>query len=108
MHVISRAPFDEAKAQYPTCAAALDAIYLALKKNYAKSPEELKTIFPTLDNFKYVDKWYVIDIVGNTLRLLAFIEFKRGRCYIKQIVTHQEYDKITDEYRRKKKSRPKA
>lgn len=108
MHVISREPFDQAKVLYPNCAAALDATYIALKKNYAKSPEELKAIFPSLDNFKYVDKWYVIDIGGNTLRLIAFIEFKGGKCFIKKICTHVEYDKLTDEYRRKKKSRPKA
>lgn len=101
MHVISKSPFETAKRLYPNCATALDATYKALKKTEAKTPEELKAIFPTLDNFKYVDKWYVIDIGGNDLRLIAFIEFTGGKCFIKNIVSHSEYDKITDQYRKK-------
>ncbi len=101
MHVISKTPFQTAKYLYPNCAKALDATYKALKNSNAKNPDELKAIFPTLDNFKYVDKWYVIDIGGNSLRLIAFIEFIGGRCFIKNIVSHSEYDKITDQYRKK-------
>nr|AKN39095.1 Putative cytoplasmic protein [Vibrio genomosp. F6] len=68
-----------------------------------KTPDELKLLFPSLDNFKYKDKWYVIDIGGNTLRLIAFIEFIGGKCFIKHTVTHAEYDHITNVYRGKKK-----
>lgn len=103
MHVIKREPFEIAKLLYPNCADALDATYITLKKTKASTPEELKQIFPSLDNFKYVDKWYVIDIGGNTLRLIAFIEFVGGKCFIKQIVTHSEYDTITKSYRGKKR-----
>ncbi|CAG23622.1 type II toxin-antitoxin system HigB family toxin [Photobacterium profundum] len=102
MHVIRKEPFDTAKTLYPNCADALDDTYKALKKTQATTPEELKAVFPSLDNFKYVDKWYVIDIGGNTLRLIAFIEFSGGKCFIKHIVTHSEYDTITAGYRSKK------
>ncbi len=102
MHVIKREPFITAARMYPAYADAIDATYKQLKASKAKTPEELKKIFPSLDNFKYVDKWYVIDIGGGTLRLIAFIEFVGGRCFIKNIVTHQEYDRITDSYRGKK------
>lgn len=103
MHVIKREPFETAKLLYPHCADALDATYKALKKSNAATPEELKRIFPSLDNFKYVDKWYVINIGGNTLRLIAFIEFVGSKCFIKHIVSHKEYDAITASYRGKKK-----
>lgn len=102
MHVIRKEPFETAKTLYPNCAEALDATYKALYKSTAKTPEDLKKLFPSLDNFKYIDKWYVIDIGGNTLRLIAFIEFQGGKCFIKHIVTHAEYDRITDGYRTKK------
>ncbi len=103
MHVISKVPFQTAKLLYPNCSTALDATYKMLKSSTAKTPEELKAVFPTLNNFKYVDKWYVIDIGGNSLRLIAFIEFMGGTCFIKNIVSHSEYDKITDQYRNKSK-----
>ncbi|HCG7330516.1 type II toxin-antitoxin system HigB family toxin [Vibrio parahaemolyticus] len=103
MHVIRREPFDTAARLYPHCSDALDDTYRALKSSKAKTPEELKKVFPSLDNFKYVDKWYVIDIGGGSLRLIAFIEFVGGKCFIKHIVTHAEYDKITNQHRRKGK-----
>lgn len=103
MHVIKREPFDTAKVLYPNCSDAIEATYKILKSAKVKTPDELKLLFPSLDNFKYKDKWYVIDIGGNTLRLIAFIEFTGGKCFIKHIVTHAEYDHITNVYRGKKK-----
>ncbi|MBS9428981.1 type II toxin-antitoxin system HigB family toxin [Photorhabdus luminescens] len=41
-----------------------------------------------------------MDIGGNNFRLLAFIEFSMEHCYIKHIVSHAEYDKLTNYYRR--------
>jgi mRNA interferase HigB len=32
-------------------------------------------------------------IGGNNFRLIAFIEFRDNRVYVKHIVTHAEYDK---------------
>lgn len=48
----------------------------------------------------YKDKWWVIDIGGNNLRLLAFIEFRDNRMYVKHIVTHADYDKLCKKYAR--------
>ena len=98
MHVISRKPFKDAAEQYPNQAKAIDHVYLVLKKGTFKSPDELKALFPSLDNFKYKKKWWVIDIGGNALRLLAFIEFRDNRIYVKHITTHAEYDKLCKKY----------
>lgn len=98
MHVISRKPFNDAIKKYPNDAKALLDTYNTLKKNEFKTPEQLKQIFSSLDNFKYVDKWYVIDIGGNNLRLIAFIEFRDQRMYIKHIFTHADYDKFCKKY----------
>ncbi|WP_394126670.1 type II toxin-antitoxin system HigB family toxin [Vibrio hepatarius] len=99
MHVISKNPFEQAKKNYPNCASSLEATWKALKKTKAATPEELKQIFPSLDNFKYVDKWWVIDIGGNELRLIVFIEFSHGKVFVKDILTHAQYDKFTAKYR---------
>lgn len=98
MHLISRKPFNDAAKQYPNCAASIEATYKVLRKGNFSSPNELKAIFPSLDNFKYKDKWWVIDIGGNTLRLIAFIEFRDNRMYVKHIVSHAEYDKLCKKY----------
>lgn len=98
MHVISRKPFNEAAKKYPNDAAAIDAAYKSLRNGDFHTPDELKSLFPSLDNFKYKDKWWVIDIGGNNLRLIAFIEFRDSRMYVKHIVTHAEYDKLCKKY----------
>jgi len=84
MRIISREPFRDAAIRYPNARTAI----------------ELRQVFPSLDNFKYRDRWWVIDISGNQLRLMAFIEFQYNRLYVRHIVTHAEYDKLTEKYRK--------
>ncbi len=98
VHVISRKPFNDASRKYPNDAVAIDALYKSLRNGDFDSPNALRTLFPSLDNFKYKDKWWVIDIGGNNLRLIAFIEFRDNRMYVKHIVPHAEYDKLCKRY----------
>ncbi len=80
-------------------------MYRVLRGNIFHSPQELKAIFPSLDNFKYKDRWWVLDIGGNNLRMLAFIQFVNHRIYIKHICSHKEYDRLTERYRKTMKKR---
>ena len=99
MHIISRDPFEDAARKYPNDAASLIAAYRLLKENEFRSPAELRKLFPNLDNFKYRNKWWVINIGGNHLRMISYINFVNQRFYVKHIVTHAEYDKLTRQYR---------
>lgn len=98
MHVISKRPFKEAAKDHPNQKQALDDVYQVLNKGKFSSPDEMRKVFPSLDNFRYKDKWWVIDIGGNNLRLIAFIQFVRKRVYVKHIVSHAHYDKICKRY----------
>ena len=98
MHVISRKLFYAAANRYPNDAAAIERTYEVLRKGEFKRPDDLKKVFPSLDNFKHKDRWWVIDIGGNNLRLIAFIEFKDNRMYVKHIVNHTEYIKLSRRY----------
>ena len=100
--MISRKPFNDAAQQYPNDRAALIETYKVLKKIDFQTPDELRAVFPSLDNFKYKDRWWVLDVGGNNLRLILFIQFINKRVYIKHIVSHSDYDKLTDKYRRAK------
>ena len=104
MHVISRKPFTDAAQKHPNDAEALKDIYKVLRKGTFSKPEELRGIFPSLDNFKHRDKWMSIDVGGNNLRLIAFIEFRDNRMYVKHIVTHAEYDKLCKKYSKTKRT----
>jgi mRNA interferase HigB len=98
MHIITRKPFMDAAKKFPNDADSIKWSYKVLKNGNFSNPEELKAVFSSLDNFKYKDKWWVIDIGGNNLRLLAFIEFQYNKMYVKHIVTHTEYDKLCKQY----------
>ena len=63
----------------------------------------MKNIYPSLDNFKYKEKWYVLDIGGNHLRLMTFIEFRDNRMFVKHIVSHAEYDTLCAKYAKESK-----
>ena len=94
MHVISKRPFNDAAKAHPNQRHALEDLYRVLRKSEFATPEEMRRVFPSLDNFKYRDKWWVIDVGGNNLRVIAFIQFVHNRIYVKHIVTHAQYDKI--------------
>ena len=100
MHIISRKPFRDAAIRYPNARTAIEDCYRVLRHGTFKTPRELCQVFPSLDNFKYRDRWWVIDISGNQLRLMAFIEFQYNRLYVRHIVTRAEYDKLTEKYRK--------
>ena len=100
MHVISKRPFNDAAKKYPNEKQALMDMYQVLRSASFKTPEEFKSVFPSLDNFKYKDRWYVLDVGGNNLRMMAFIQFVNGRLYVKHIVSHAEYGRLTDKYRK--------
>lgn len=72
-------------------------------KRAIATPAALKKLFPTLDNFKYLDKHYVIDIANNNLRLVALIFFESQKFYVRHVFTHKEYDRFTEKHRTKGK-----
>ena len=98
MHVISRRPFNDAAKKYPNDADAITALYKTLRNGTFSTPDQLKAMLPSLDNFKYRNKWWVIDVGGNNLRVIAFIEFRDNRMYVKHIVSHADYDKLCKKY----------
>ncbi len=100
MHVISKRPFNDAAKAHPNQKQALDDLYRVLRKSDFNSPDEMRRIFTSLDNFKHKDKWWVLDVGGNNLRVISFIQFVNHRLYVKHILTHAKYDKICNRYAR--------
>lgn len=99
MHVIAKKPFMDAARDYPNDAKALMELYRVLSSTNFETPEELRAVYPSLDNFKYESKWWVIDVGGNNLRMVAFIQFVNKRLYVKHILNHANYDKLTAKLR---------
>lgn len=89
MHVISKKPFSDAAEKYPNDRKAIMDVYNVLRAGEFETPLVLKDTFASLDNFRYIDKWWVIDIGGNNLRLIAAILFSCQKVYVKHIIPIQ-------------------
>jgi mRNA interferase HigB len=90
VHVISRKRLLESANRHSVLSAPLDAWYRVAKKSEWRSLEDVRRIFPSADA---VGKYTVFNIKGNTFRLIAEINFKTGRIYIRHVLTHAEHDK---------------
>lgn len=90
MHIISKKKVVEFIEKHPPSKGSLESWYKIVSKNDYKSTNELKKHFGSVD---YVDGLFVFNISGNHFRLIAAIHFNRNKHYIREILTHSEYDK---------------
>lgn len=90
MHIITRKRIKAFATIYPDSRSSLDNWYRIVKKSRYDSFNELKQHFSSAD---YVDGFIVFNIGGNKYRLIAVIHFNRKKVYIRDILTHSEYDK---------------
>ncbi len=90
MHVITKKRLDEFSKIHPDSRAAIETWHRIIKNNRFRSFNELRKYFPDAD---MVGKLIVFNIGGNKTRLIASIHFNRGKLFIRQVLTHDEYDK---------------
>ncbi len=89
MHVISRKKLKEAALRHPELESALDAWFRIAKRALWKSLADVRRTFATADA---VEKWTVFNIKGNKYRLIAEINYRFRRVYVRHVLTHAEYD----------------
>ncbi len=90
MHIISRKALREFWEKYPDSQTALVRWFKIVEQSNYQSFTELRETFPSADK---VDQWIVFNIGGNKYRLITVIHFKRGKVYIRHVLTHREYEK---------------
>lgn len=88
MHVITQKRIWDAKARWPRAAQALDTWYRLAKAAQPTDFSSLKRIFPATDK---VGALHVFDIGGNKLRLIATVDYRFGKLFIREILDHAEY-----------------
>ncbi|HEY7127050.1 MAG TPA: type II toxin-antitoxin system HigB family toxin [Ktedonobacterales bacterium] len=90
MHIITKRTLKAFWAKYPDAETPLDTWYRIMKKGQFTDFAHLKQTFSSAD---YVGKLTVFDIGGNKYRLIASIHYNTGQVYIRNVLTHAEYDK---------------
>jgi mRNA interferase HigB len=90
VHVISRKKLLEAAGVHTDLAGPLDVWYRIAKAATWESREDVRQQFPSADG---VVKYTVFNIKGNSYRLISVINYRTKRLFIRDVLTHAEYDK---------------
>ena len=89
MHVISKKALRKFWSQYPDAREPLLRWYRIVSQTPFASFVELRQTFPSAD---LVGRHVVFNISGNKYRLIASIHFNRGKLYVRDVLTHRDYD----------------
>lgn len=90
MHIISRKKLKEAAARHNDIEAPLDVWFRIVKKASWRNLAEVRKTFANADA---VDRWTVFNVKGSRYRLIAEINYRFQRLYIRHVLTHAEYDR---------------
>ncbi|WP_373541527.1 type II toxin-antitoxin system HigB family toxin [Chamaesiphon sp.] len=90
MHIISRKRLVLFALTHADSEVALDTWDRTAKSAEWQNLVELREAYPSAD---LVDIYTVFNIKGNHYRLIAEINYRIGTIFVRNILTHAEYDK---------------
>jgi mRNA interferase HigB len=90
VNVISRPALNGFAAKHPDSKTALDAWYKAARRARWRSLHEVRQVYPHAD---LVGTCTVFNIAGNKYRLVTKIKYAGQVIYIRQVLTHPEYNR---------------
>lgn len=100
MHVITRRKLLEFAAIHQDAKGPLDAWFKVMSRAAFQNLMEIRAMFPATDD---VQGLCVFNIGGNKFRLVAKVEYRWQKVFIKAVMTHEEYDRGTWKPKRRKK-----
>jgi mRNA interferase HigB len=94
MHVISRKALTEFWKVHAEAEAPLKGWYKAARQGHFGNLAELKQTFQSVDYVRARERgFHVFNMGGNKNRLVAVIHFNAQKLFIRQVLTHAEYDR---------------
>ncbi len=90
MHVISKKRLKDFWEQHSDSRKPLEGWFKIVRSTRYRTFQELRTTFPKADK---IGEQIVFDIGGNKYRLITVIHFNRFKVYVREVLTHEEYDK---------------
>ncbi len=92
LHVSTRKRLIEFADRHPTARQPLLAWFSIMKRARFAKPGELLGVFGSADLVGGMR--VVFDVGGNKYRLIADVDYKKGRIYVRAVLTHDEYVRI--------------
>lgn len=68
----------------------MDAWYRIAKRSEWKTLTDVRMTFPSADS---VGRFTVFNVKGNAYRLIAELNYRSGRIFLRRVLTHAEYSK---------------
>jgi mRNA interferase HigB len=96
MHIISKKALVNFWLAHRDAEKPLRSWYQLCKQAKFESFAQIKRAFNAIDK---VGKFTVFDIGGNKWRLIAIVNYSGGKIYVRQVMTHEQYDE--DYWKRK-------
>lgn len=90
MHVIAKPALVEFWSKHPDAESALLAWYRTMQSENFANFNHLRTTFAGAD---YVDGLTIFNAGGNKYRLIAAIHYNRRKVFVRDVLTHAEYDR---------------
>ncbi len=90
MHIIARSRIAEFWENHPNAETSLRLWYKLVSLAQWQNFVELRQVFPSADQ---VGNLTVFNIGGNNYRLIALVDYKYQKVFIRHVLTHAEYDK---------------
>ncbi len=90
MHIISKTALRIFWEKHPNAETALRYWYKLTSQSRWSHFDDVRQTFPSADN---VGQLTVFNIGGNNYRLITKISFLKQKVYIKNVLTHAEYNK---------------
>jgi mRNA interferase HigB len=90
VRVISRRALRSFAERFPDALEPLLRWANATESASWHTPGDIRRTFNSAD---FVEELTVFDIGGNKYRLIAYVHYRRGVVFVKEVLTHKEYDK---------------
>ena len=90
MRIISKKALKDFWLKHPQAEIPLSDWFRFMKKAEYTNLVELRNDFPHAD---FVGKYMVFNIAGNKYRLITVVHFNTHTVFIRDVLTHAEYDK---------------
>ena len=95
MHVISKKAIVSFWRVHPAARSPLESWYRVVSKSRFENLSDIRQAFGSAD---YVAPYTIFDIGGNNFRVITVIHYNRQKLFIREVLTHAEYDRWSKEY----------
>lgn len=92
MHVISKRTLEQFWIKHAAARAPLQSWFRVVSSCRFENIHDLRQAFNSVDP---VPPFTVFNIAGNNYRIVAAVHYNRQKLYIRSVLTHVEYDRMT-------------